>query len=138
MQLIPVPPDRIAGLWPLILPFAEQMAERFPDDWPPPELRRRAERGLTLLWLVRPPDAIAPIGLVGTEIHPKPSGRRGLVIVCAAGSDHRRALAVMPELERYGASLGCNFVEIRGRSGWGRHLEDYRATPGVVLKKELK
>lgn len=137
MQLIPVPPDRIAALWPLIHPFAEQMAERFPDDWPPHELRRRAESGLMLLWLVRPPESETPSGLVGTELHAKPSGRRGLVIAFAAGSDHRRALAVMPELERYGASLGCDFIEIRGRSGWGRHLEDYRVTPGVVLKKEL-
>lgn len=137
MQLIPVPPDRIAALWPVILPFAEQMAARFPDDWPPAELRRRAEAGLLVLWLIRPPEGGAPNALVGTEIHAKPSGRRALSIAFAAGGDHLRSLAVVPALERYGAAMGCDFVEIRGRAGWGRHLTDYRATPGVILKKDL-
>ena len=45
MILIPLPPDQLAPLAPLLRPFAEQMAGRFPDDWPVPEIVRQARAG---------------------------------------------------------------------------------------------
>ena len=137
MILVRIPRAALARLWPVIAPFAEKMAAEMPDDWPPAELYRRAAAGILTLWAGWSPDEKAVVAIAGTEIHRKPSGRTGLVIAMTAGSERRKWIHLVAELERFGADCGCDFVEIRGRPGWARLLPEYRAKPGVVLTKEL-
>lgn len=137
MKLLPLHRDLLAPLWPLVAPFARQMAERFPDDWPLPEIRRRAEEGLLLLWLVWEEAEGAPCAVVATEIHDKPSGRRQLLVALAAGRAHERWVRLIAELERHGRRHGCHYAEVSGRAGWARHLPDYRPERGAILRKEL-
>lgn len=137
MLLAPLDRDSLQAAWPTIAPFAQQMAEAFPDDWPVGEILRQATGGALLLWLVWSPRERAAYGLVGTEIHQKPSGRRALVVALAAGRAHERWVHCIATLERHAAAHRCDFVEIRGRAGWARHLKSYRAKHGVILEKDL-
>lgn len=137
MILVPLPPPQLAVAWPLARPFAEQMARRFPDDWPLPEILRRAAAGTLLLWLAFEPAEGRAHGLVGTEISLKPSGRRVLSVSLAASDALQRSIHLLAELERHGARHGCHYAEVRGRAGWARLLPDYRATRDVLLRKDL-
>lgn len=138
MILIPLPPGRLEAAWPLALPFAEDMARRFPDDWPVAEILRQARRGTLLLWLVFAPQEGRAHGLVGTEVNDKPGGRRVLSVALAAGDALDRSLHLLGTLERHGAAHGCDAVEIRGRPGWARLFPDYRATRDILLRKDFR
>jgi hypothetical protein len=84
MILVPLAAASIDRLWPVIAPFAERMAAEMPDDWPPPELRRRAAAGILTLWAVWSPEENAIVAISGTEIQHRPSGRTALVVAMTA------------------------------------------------------
>jgi len=43
---------------------------------------------------------------------------------------------MLPAVEEWAKAKGCAAVEIIGRRGWGRVLDDYRE-PHALLKKEI-
>ncbi len=136
MILLPV--EDIEQGWPLVLPFAEQMARRFPDDWPPDETLRQARSGLLRLWLALE-DGQGFVAAAGTKIILKPSGKRVCLIRWCAGNDVDAFLPLIRGLEDNARSQGCDLIEIDpgSRAGWARMLPDYRARPSVMLQKEL-
>lgn len=137
--LIAIPLRDLAHFWPLVLPFAEQMAQRFPDDWPAAEILRQAEVGTLQLWLAIDPASRTPLAAAGTRIGDKPSGRRVMAIAWLAGRDRRRWLPLLAELEACARLNRCAAIEIepQSRAGWQRALPGYRARPTVHLSKEL-
>ena len=136
--LVPLPPENIEEAWPLVEPYASQMAERFPDDWPEPEIKRAAvEREITL-WLVWEPATKEHFALAATCVARKPSGKRVLVIELCVGRESERWVHLIADLEKFGRDNGCVQVELRGRSGWARRLPEYVLTKGEpVLSKAL-
>lgn len=137
MRLVPVPAGKVVDWWPLILPFAEQMAERFPDDWPPEETLRQAREGFLKLWLARDEEHQIFVACAGTKLIEKPTGRRAMLIRwCAGAGDF---LPLIRGLEDDAKRQGCTLIEIDpgSRGGWARKLPDYQARPSVMLRKEL-
>lgn len=138
MILVPLPPDKIDDAWPLIEGYARQMAERFPDDWPVPEIQRAAAEKEITLWLVWHPTEKQAYALAATCVARKPSGKRLLVIELCVGRDSERWVHLIAQLEEFGRQNGCERVELRGRSGWARRLPDYALMKGEpLLSKEL-
>ena len=139
MILYPVPLERLDDWLPLIRPFAEQMARRFPDDWPVQETLRQARSGVLQLWLALDDEAGVAVAAAGTKIVTKASGKDVLALRWLAGSGRERWLPLLPGLEDYGRQNGCTeiLIEPGSRAGWQKALPDYRATPTVQLTKRL-
>jgi hypothetical protein len=138
MVVVSLPLDQIEAAWPLIEPDAVQMAERFPDDFPPGEIKKMAQEGRFVLWVVWEETTKEYFGVVATCVARKPSGKKFLIIEAAAGRDHDKWVHLIPTLEDYGRSNGCTRIEFRGRSGWARRLPDYKLERGEpILHKEL-
>jgi hypothetical protein len=138
MVVVSLPIDKIEEAWRFIEPYARQMAERFPDDWPLGEIKQTALAGKIVLWVVWEETTKEHFGMVATCLWRKPSGKKFLVVEAAAGRDHDKWVHLIPTLEDYGRSHGCTRIEFRGRSGWARRLPDYRLERGEpILSKDL-
>lgn len=136
MRLDPLPRELFADWWPLVASYAEQMATRFPDDWPVEETQRQAANGDMVLWLVR--DGHEHLGAIGTHVHVQPSGKRLLSISWAAGREHGKwARMAADALEEHGRRNGCTASVIEGRVGWARALDGYHPKRWSILVKEL-
>lgn len=130
--------NEVADAWPLIEPFAIQMQERFPDDWPLHETIRRSTEGDMFLWLVWSEDEGYPYAVIGTEVQVTASGKRRLTIMQAAGKDHRKwAQMAVERLEAHARGNHCAELKIDGRSGWEAALPHYKALRWVTLTKEF-
>lgn len=137
MQLVPIPGTQLQSAWWAIAPFAEQMAERFPNEWPVPVIASAAAANELQLWSMWDEEAQQPLGCVGTRVIIKASGRRVLDIAWCAGDDRGRWLALLPVLEAHALKQGCEAVEFLGRRGWGPDLPDYRCRVMAAYSKDL-
>lgn len=121
MILQPIPPDAIEAAWPVIAPFARQMAARLVDDWPEHETKRQAIDGTLALRVIWSPDERKAYGIAGTQIVTKPSGRRFYYIAMVAGHHRERWLHLIEELEADALRQGCDVIATEGRD-WTRDL----------------
>lgn len=137
MKLVRLPADGLEHAWPLLAPFVEQMAARFPDDWPVRETWRKGLTGELAFWVIWEPDEKKAYGVCGTRLGEKPSGKKVLVIELVSGAEHTRWTHLISELEDYATANGCQRVEIHGRGGWARSLPGYRFQREPLLTKEL-
>lgn len=137
MELVPLQGDDLRRAWNIVHPFAEKMAAEYGDDWPVASIAKEAADGTLLLWLVWDEEARKALGLVGTQIIIKPSGRLWLDIKLAAGEQHERWVHLIARLEEFGRLNGCERVEFRARPGWSRSLPDYQVTKVTFLSKDL-
>lgn len=139
MKAIALELDHLRQAWWRLQPFAEQLAERYPDDWPPGEIQRAAIAGGILVWILWDPEANEALGMLGTTVAVKASGRRVCRVRFAAGHDFRRWIGVAREaVEAFAAHNGCSRVEIcQPRDGWARALPDYTASHQLALTKEI-
>jgi len=137
--LYPVPLEALERWWPIILPFAEQMASRFPDDWPVNETLRQARGDYLKIWVALDPDTRRIWAAAGTKILIKASGKRVLAIRWLAGKQRHRWLHLLQELENYGRFNGCTeiLIEPGSRAGWQKVLPGYRERPTIQLTKSL-
>jgi hypothetical protein len=138
IDVIPLPAELLGEWWPHVAGYAEQMATRFPDDWPTEETKRQAGNGTLVLWLVWDKASRERFGAIGTHIHLKPSGRRILSVSWAAGRQHRKWARLADDvIAAYGRANGCQVMAIEGRGGWARAVDGYRSRPWSILTKEL-
>lgn len=137
MKLVRLPADGLELAWPLLAPFVEQMAERFPDDWPVRETWRQGIEGILSFWVIWEPEERKAYGVVGTRLGEKVSGKRVLSIEIVGGEDHKRWVHLISDLEDYAKANGCQRVDIRGRGGWARSLDGYRLEREPTLMKVL-
>lgn len=138
MILHPIGPAEIETLLPLLGPYLDKMAARFPDDWPVAEIVRQAEAGTLLLWLIWDDEERKPYGLIGTEVLLKPSGRKFLTVRLAAGDDQAEWTdEAERRLLQHARENGCAVFEIVGRGGWERVLTGYRPSRWVILEKDV-
>lgn len=136
MILQALAPDMADQAWPLIAPWIEQLADRYPDDWPISQTREQIRKGFVVPWLIWDEKAKEPYGTALTELQVKPSGRK-FFHVHVAGKEPPKWVFLLQELELYGAQQGAEVSEIIGREGWQRSLPDYRKERLAVFTKEL-
>ena len=136
MILQQLTPDHAETVWPLIESFINQLADRFPDDWPVPVLKDQIANRIVVPWIIWDEEAKETFGLSLTEIHVKPSNRK-MLHIHVVGRDPKRWVGLLPELEEYGRQQGADGVEIVGRQGWERSLPDYARERLALFTKEL-
>lgn len=138
MNLVALPPDKIEEAREVILPFAEQMHRRFPDDWPIEETVRQGIEKEIVLWVVWEPSEKKAYGLVGTKLVEKPSGKRVFIVVMAAGHDHDRWVHLIDVLIAEARKQHCKAIQTEGRD-WSHQLAErgFQRRRECLLTKEL-
>ena len=131
-ELVCVDPKRVSEVWPHVSHLLNGACRRtklnaFED------IEADILAGRSLLWLAWNGRAIESAGatiLINSEF-----GKVCIITVCG-GSDMKRWLSLIGDIESYARREGCARVRIYGRKGWLRVLEGY-AHKYVVMDKEL-
>ena len=131
-ELVCVDPSRVHEIWPHVSSLLKAACRRtklnaFADI----EADILAGRGLLwIAWNGRAVEAAAATVLINSEV-----GKVCIITVCG-GSDMKRWLPLIDQIEAYARREGCARVRIYGRKGWLRVLEGYEGR-FVILDKEL-
>jgi hypothetical protein len=132
-ELVCVDPARVAEFWPHVNPLLKAACRRtklnaFAD------IEADILAGRSLLWMAwngRSVEAAAATILINSEI-----GRACVITVCG-GSDMKRWLPLIGQIEAYARNEGCERVRIYGRRGWLRALNGYEQQH-IIMDKELR
>ena len=131
-ELVCVDPKRVSEVWPHVSHLLKGACLRtrlnaFED------IEADILAGRSLLWLAwngRAIESAAATILINSE-----PGKVCIITVCG-GSDMKRWLPLIGQIENYARREGCMRVRIYGRKGWLRVLDGY-AQKYVIMDKEL-
>jgi hypothetical protein len=131
-ELVCVDPKRVHEIWSHVSPLLKAACKRtglnaFVD------IEADILAGRSLLWMAwngRTVEAAAATILINSEI-----GKVCIITVCG-GSDMKRWLPLIDQIETYAGREGCARVRIYGRKGWSRVLEGYEEKH-IIMDKEL-
>lgn len=131
-ELVCVDPKRVHEFWPHVSPLLKAACYRtklnaFAD------IEADILSGRSLLWMVwngRTVESAAATILINSEI-----GKVCIITVCG-GSDMKRWLPLIAQIETYARAEGCKRVRIYGRKGWLHVLEGYEENH-IIMDKGL-
>jgi hypothetical protein len=131
-ELVCVDPDRVHEIWPLVRPLLKAACYRtklnaFED------IEADILSGRSLLWMAwngLTVESAAATVLINSEI-----GKVCVITVCG-GSDMKRWLPLIGQIETYAKAEGCKRVRIYGRKGWLHVLDGYEEKH-IIMDKEL-
>ena len=132
VELVCVDPNRVDEVWPHVSPLLKAACYRtklnaFAD------IEADILSGRSLLWMAwngRTVESAAATILINSEI-----GKVCIITVCG-GSDMKRWLPLIDQIEAYAKREGCVRVRIYGRRGWLCVLDGY-AERHVIMDKDL-
>lgn len=127
-----IDPKQVHEFWPHVSPLLQAACRRtglnaFVD------IEADILSGRSLLWLAwngQAIEAAAATILINSEV-----GKVCIITVCG-GSEMRRWLRLIEEIENFARDEGCTRVRIFGRKGWLRVLDGYEAKH-IIMDKEL-
>jgi len=131
-ELVCVDPMRVREVWPHVSPLLKAACCRtklnaFAD------IEADILSGRSLLWIAwngRTVESAAATILINSEI-----GKVCIITVCG-GSDMKRWLPLIEQIEAYARREGCKRMRIYGRKGW-LHVLDGFEEKHVIMDKEL-
>lgn len=130
-NLTPIPPDRIATIWPHVRPLVEKAITQSDDyDSPDEVFKDLTRRDMTLCTISK--DEI--VAIVCVEFDRKPEGI--VASVTLLGGSGLAWLEDIDQLEEWCASIGATRLELTGRTTWKRLLPEY-GERAVVLSRVL-
>jgi hypothetical protein len=132
VELVCVDPMRVGEVWPHVSSLLKAACNRtklnaFAD------IEADILAGRSLLWMAwngRTVESAAATILINSEI-----GRVCIITVCG-GSDMKRWLPLIEQIEAYAKREGCRRVRLYGRKGWLHMLDGYEEKH-VIMDKEL-
>ena len=128
-ELVCVDPKRVHEFWPHVSALLKAACCRtklnaFAD------IEADILSGRSLLWMGRTVESSVATILINSEI-----GKVCIITVCG-GSDMKRWLPLIDQIETYARAEGCKRVRIYGRKGW-LHVLDGFEEKHVIMDKEL-
>jgi hypothetical protein len=132
VELVCVDPKRVHEIWPHVSPLLKAACYRtklnaFAD------IEADILSGRSLVWMAwngRTVESAAATILINSEI-----GKVCIITVCG-GSDMKRWLPLIDQIEAYAKAEGCKRVRIYGRKGWLRVLDGFEEKH-VIMDKDL-
>jgi len=131
-DLVLVPQERVAGVFPIVLPLLKPALD-WSGECGAAALQDRLLSGIYRLWLCH--EGAGPIAAAVTEIVTTIRGPVCVLVLCG-GSERHKWMGLLDEIETWAAMQGCKELRIYGRPGWTRVLPDYQVER-VVLTKDL-
>jgi hypothetical protein len=132
MELLCIPPEHIAKVWPKVKPLIRSAMERA-DFGSFSPVERDVLESRALLWVAYDGKDIAAACVTQIE---ETERRKVCTLVACGGSQFRRWVGLLGEIEEYARAEGCSASRIIGRDGWAAVLPAYRHHC-VVLEKDL-
>jgi hypothetical protein len=131
-ELVCVDPARVKEIWPHVSPLLKAACYRtrlnaFED------IEAEILAGKSLLWMAW--NGLAVESAAATVIINTAIGKVCIITACG-GSDMKRWLPLIDQIEAYARAEGCRRVRIYGRKGWLRVLNGYQEEH-VIMDKEL-
>jgi hypothetical protein len=131
-ELVCIDPGRVREIWPLVQPLLKAACYRtklnaFED------IEADILSGRSLLWLAwngLTVESAAATVLINSEI-----GKVCIITVCG-GSDMKKWLPLIDQIETYAKTEDCKRVRIYGRKGWLHVLDGYEEKH-IIMDKEL-
>lgn len=131
-ELVCVDPARVHEIWSHVSPLLKAACYRtqlnaFAD------IEADILSGRSLLWLAwngRTIESAAATVLINSEI-----GKVCIITACG-GSDMKRWLPLIEQIETYARGEGCKRVRIYGRKGWLHVLDGYEETH-IIMDKQV-
>ena len=132
VELVCVDPKRIHEIWPRVSPLLKAACHRtklnaFAD------IEADILSGRSLVWMAwngRTVESAAATILINSEI-----GKVCIITLCG-GSDMKRWLPLIEQIETYAKAEGCKRVRIFGRKGWLYVLDGFEEKH-VIMDKDL-
>ena len=132
VELVCVDPERAREIWPHVSPLLKAACYRtklnaFAD------IEADILCGRSLLWMAwngRTVESAAATILINSEI-----GKVCIITVCG-GSDMKRWLPLIDQIEAYARREDCKRTRIYGRKGWLRVLDGYEENH-IIMDKDL-
>lgn len=131
VEIMPVPPDRVARLWPLCEKYVADALKWANGLFEPEDIKGFCEKGAMQLWLaIRDDDVLAA---VISEVTIYPRGR--IVSVPFIGGKELRQWfrKMLRTVEAWSKEAGCIGMQGGARRGWGKLAQMEEV--GVVLFK---
>lgn len=130
--LLCIPPEHVATVWKKAKPLIKSAMDRA-DFGAFGPVESDVLSNSALLWVAYDGKDIAAACVTQIE----QTGRRKLcTLVACGGSQIRRWIGLIDQIEEYAKAEGCSASRIIGRDGWSAVLPDYKPHR-VVLEKEL-
>jgi hypothetical protein len=131
-RLLCVPPEQVREVWPHVEPLLRSAIARtglnaFRD------IEADILGGKSLVWLAWSGEKIE--AAASTALQQTDAGKVCVITACG-GTDRRRWLPLLKQIEGYGIDEGCTATRIFGREGWLRVLNGYRPI-GAIMDKAL-
>ncbi len=125
-------PEMVSHLWSSV--EGELSRAMLSHDMDTDSLLTLCEAGDAQLWVI-----VSPTGGIvftfATELITHLTGWKTTRITYGAGSNLDAMRMLMPQLEAWAVSQGCNNIEICGRRGWARVFPDYEVALTVFSKE---
>lgn len=124
VEVLPVRPDLIDGVWPVLRPMFEKPVALSQDRLAVDDIYDGAKSGAYLLWIVISDNSVI-IATFTTRISTYPR-RRAMCIDFLAGSKMDQWLeTVSSTISEHAVKCDCDLIEGYGRKGWQRTLEKF-------------
>ncbi len=130
-----VSPDKVSILWDQLIPLFEKVLPYNNEEMTLEDIKLDLDRGDMQLFVVCIPNEI--VALVTTEIVEYP--QHSALNICHCAGDHLEAwIELEPMLVEHAKRNNCKAIELRGRKGWVKKLQDYNyREKNVTLIKEV-
>lgn len=127
-----VPRERVAEVWPHVLPHVEAALAQSAGEYWPQDVQDYCAQGDWQLWIATRPGEL--VGMATTEVMDYPRAR--LLFVHLAGAREGQAVTAMwPLVQTFAASQGCSALRLVGRRGWAR--SGFVAGPWRVTQENI-
>lgn len=128
-EIFVVPRSQIAAAWLEIERCISRVEHR---DWTVEDVRKELEAGRAQAWGLRDESVL---GFWITRIENTYSHKFGLVWIVAGDGLHEGLPFYRKYIEPWFWEQGCEWIELNGRKGWKRVLEDYEERAVVLVKR---
>lgn len=132
-ELICVPPDQAASMWPHVEAFIAEALQTGLSDDSLDDVRRSVLGGQSILWIIWGDEN--RLMCAGTTLIRQTARGKICIMTTLAGREMGRWRELGPVVEKYAKEEGCAFMRLYGRAGWARVLPDYDESWRVLEKR---
>lgn len=130
-----VPYDLVPKVWNFIKDDVKRITDKVGDRYNEDIALEMMLGGDTVTWIVM--DGDRKLGIVMTQMVTYPTGVKAARFEAAAGMLPEDWLKHKDIIEKWAIDNGADYIELVGRIGWTKYMDDYKPQ-GVILSKDLR
>lgn len=120
INVFPLRPDQVMGLWPLVEPFITIALEHSENELEAIDICQKSMQGEMQIWMIARLDKLQGIGVTEVITFPKLTSLR---VVTLSGEHFREWKEELDkQLEKFARIVKADRIEAVGRKGWTREL----------------